>query len=102
MYIISSVQFILLLYITTYLLPGQFEASRGAGGTKCDCRCDWLWVRSPSEDFFFNVYFYSFALWCRGKTRAISPEFGGKWGTMCLNLTLGSPLCLHCCERDTA
>ena len=63
-------------------------------GTKCDCKTDWLWVRSPLEEmkylfkfifpFHFSIYF---SLWCRGAAlgsatqHAMPPEFGRKWGT---------------------
>ena len=35
-------------------------------GTKCDCKTDWLWVRSPLEEMKYLLKFI-FILWCRGK-----------------------------------
>ena len=35
-------------------------------GIKCDCKTDWLWVRSPRRwNIYLNLYFHFFALWTR-------------------------------------
>ena len=68
-------------------------------GTKCDCKIDWLWVRSPLENIYLNLYFHYFA------QHEMPPEIGRKWRTECLNtrfplptsvLTLGSPASAVC------
>ena len=72
-----------------------------ASGTRCDCKTDWLWVRSPLEEVKdllkceINTYFHFFALVSRSSLQN-SAESGQR-----SVLTLGS-LCLPCCVRDTA
>ena len=36
-----------------------------SGAQTCDCKCDWLWVRSPLEEK--NIFIS--LLWCRGKVQ---------------------------------
>ena len=59
----------------------------------CDCKIDWLWVRSPLEEtknIYFYVYFHIFALVSKlcaalnSATQALHLELGGKWKTECL------------------
>ena len=63
--------------------------------TKCDCKRDWLWVGSPLEEmkYLFKFIFLACALVSRQSvalsfaTQHVMPhEFGGKWGTECLNI----------------
>ena len=78
------------------------------GGTKCDCKIDSLWVRSPLEEMkYLFIYIFISSLWRRGKARRWIPPLN----TQCLQnsaesgersvSTLGS-LCLPYCVRDTA
>ena len=72
-------------------------------GTKCDCKIDWLWVRSPLEEmkYLLKFYFHFFALVSRlsaalssASQYAMPPEFGRKWGTHCLNTRFSLPTLL--------
>ena len=69
-------------------------------GTKCDCKTDWLWVRSPLEgirSIYLRLYFHFFALVSR-QSAAFSfrtpPEFGREWGTECINTSFSLPTLL--------
>ena len=88
------------------------------GGTKCDCKIDWLWVRSPLEEvkYLFNFFFHFVALVSRqvftfifsfvssGVEAKRSAEFrystrnasriDGKWRTECLNTRFPLPTLL--------
>ena len=81
-------------------------------GTKCDCKIDWLWVRSPLEEMniYLNVYFHFFALLSR-QSAALSfsnhampnPELSRKWETECLNTRFPSAYPAVCgmqCEAE--
>ena len=74
-------------------------------GTKCDCKIDWLWVRSPLEEIkyllAFIIYFNFFALVSRQSAtlssatqHAMRPELGGNWGMECLNTRFPLPTLL--------
>ena len=68
-------------------------------GTRCDCKTNWLWVRSPLEEMKYLLKFifpflrsgvkaHSAAL-SSATQHAIPPEFGRKLsGTECLNTRL--------------
>ena len=76
-------------------------------GTKCDCKTDWLWVRSPLEEMKYLLKFiFPFlrsGVEAKRGVPPLNPQYlqnsaeSGKWSV----LTLGS-LCLPCCVRDTA
>ena len=77
-------------------------------GTECDCKIDWLWVRSPVEEIKYSLtfIFHFFALVSRqsaalssASQHAMPQKLGGKWETVCLNTS--NNLCLPCCVRDT-
>ena len=90
------------------------EAGRGAEGTKCDCKIDWLWVRSPlGEVKYLFTFIFSFLRsgveakrgfeFCNlYASHAMPPEFGGKLGTVCLNTRFPLPHTVGYCVRDTA
>ena len=78
-------------------------------GTQCDCKCDWLWVRSPLEEmeylFEFIYLFLRFIVGVEGVSRqwaalssaaqhTMSLEFVRKWGTKCLNTLFPLPILL--------
>ena len=66
--------------------------------TKCDCRVDWLWARSPLEKMKY-LFIFSFLRLVSGQSAALSsatqhampPEFSGKWGTEVLNTMIPLP-----------
>ena len=76
----------------------------------CDCKRDWLWVRSPLGKIkiiiSINIY-RSNSLWCRGITRRWVPPLDAQclrnsaesWERIVLTLCY---LCPPCCVRDTA
>ena len=85
------------------LYPSQSWRS----GTKCDCKTDWLRVRSSLEEM---KYLLKFIFLRSGVEVKRGVEFCLNNGQCLQNsaesgersiLTLGS-LCLPCCERDTA
>ena len=58
----------------------------------CDCKIDWLWVRSPLKEMkYLFTFIFSFlhtdfeAALSFATQHAVPPELGGKWGTECLN-----------------
>ena len=62
--------------------------------TKCDCKIDWLWVRTPPEEIkYLFTFIFSFirsgvatkAGLNSATQHAMPPELGGKWGMKCLN-----------------
>ena len=62
-------------------------------GTKCGCKIDWLWARSPLElwNIYLHLYFRFFALvevkaLSSATQHAMPPELGGKRGMECLYL----------------
>ena len=70
-------------------------------GTRCDCKTDWLWVRSPLEKMKYLLKFIFPFLrsgvedkrrveYC-DSTHAMPPESGRKWGTECLNTRFPLP-----------
>ena len=75
-------------------------------GTKCDCKTDWLWVRSPLEEMKYLLKFiFPSGVDTRAKKRlsaalssatqhAMPPEFGRKWGTECLSTRFSLPILL--------
>ena len=75
-------------------------------GTKCDCKIDWLWVRSPFDEIkYLFTFIYSFlrsgvetkrGIEFRHSTSNASRTESGERSI----LTLGF-LCLPCCVRDT-
>ena len=71
--------------------------------TKCDCKTDWLWVRSPLEDMKYLLKFiFPFLrsgveakrVLLSSAQHAMSPEFGRNWGTECLNTRFPLPTLL--------
>ena len=90
--------YILTKYIIIYIQKISFTATVGgiqhpahSSGTKCDCKIDWLWVRSPLEEMKYLLKFIFPFLRSGVEANAMPPEFGRKSGTVVL--TLGS-LCL--------
>ena len=74
------------------------EASRGAGAQVCDCKLDWLWVRSPLEEikYLFKFIFSLILSGVEAKRKYTKPSvFGGKWQTQCLNTTFPLPTLLY-------
>ena len=70
-------------------------------GTKCDCKIDWLWVRSPLEEvkYLFTIIFSFLRSGVEAALSSITqhamlPEFGGKSGTECLNTKFPLPTLL--------
>ena len=72
-------------------------------GTKCDCKTDWLWVRSPLEEMKYLLKFiFSFlrlvsrqsATFISTTQNSMPPEFDRKWGTKCLNTRFPLPTLL--------
>ena len=63
----------LLIHLLLLLLINIIEASHGIGAQMCDCKRDWLWVRSPLEEmkclFKLIFSFLRFAVACRGHVR---------------------------------
>ena len=67
-----------------------------------------LWVGFPLEKVKYIIFsFLHFGIEARGSggaklssatQHAMSPQFGEKWGTECLNIRLP----VSCCTRDTA
>ena len=112
----SKTDIICLLYL--HFVPYDFVSSYIWGGqswrrgTKCNCKTDWLWVRSLLEDmkyllkfplllFHYNLYFHFFALGSKQSgalssaiQHAIPPEFDRKWGTESLNTNFPLPIML--------
>ena len=87
-------------------------SNKHSRGTKCDCKIDWLWVRSPLEEIKYLLtlhilHIFISSLWCRGKVRRWVPPLKAQYLQNSAErversvLTLGS-LCLPCCVRDTA
>ena len=76
-------------------------------GTKCDCKTDWLWVRSPLEEMKYLLKFiFPFLrsgieakVWVLSLNTQCLQNSAESGKTECL--TLGS-FCLPCCVRDTA
>ena len=75
-----------------YLL--LFRGPSWRNGTRCDCKTDWLWVRSPLEEmkyllkFIFPFLRFGFEYKCGVESatqHAMPSEFGRKWGTECHN-----------------
>ena len=69
-------------------------------GTKCDCKTDWLWVRSSLEEMKYLLKFIFPFLrsgvedklgveFCHSTRNA--SRFGRKWGTECLNTRFPLP-----------
>ena len=68
-------------------------------GTKCDCKIDWLWIRSPLKEmeYLFKFIFPFLRSGVEAKRSVELPHsarnasrrrkvlLGGKWGTECLN-----------------
>ena len=85
---------------TIYYIRGQSWRR----GTKCDCKVNWLWVRSPLEEMKY-LYKFIFSFLRSGRRRvkstalssatqhAMPPEFGRKWGTECLNTRFPAAVC---------
>ena len=71
--------------------------------TKCDCKTDWLWVRSPLEVMKYLLKFMLPFL-CSGVEALSSAnavlflkrnrQFSRKWGTECLNIRFPLPTLL--------
>ena len=93
--------------IQTYNIFHRDQSWRS--GTRCDCKTDWLWVRSPLEEMKYLLKFIFPFLrsgvevkrgveFCHStrNTSRIRQKVGN--GSV---LTLGS-LCLPCCVRDIA
>ena len=75
-------------------------------GTKCDCKHDWLWIRTPLNEMKYLFKFkFSFLRSDVEANRGVEfclpmpPEFSRKWATECLNNRF--PLA-HFSVRDTA
>ena len=65
-------------------------------GIKCDCKTDWLWVRSPLEEMKYLLIYISISSpWCAALSsatqHAMPPESGTKWETECLNTKFPLP-----------
>ena len=81
--------------------PVTICGAASRSGTNCDCKTDWLWVRSPLEEMKYllkKLYFHFIGLVSRQSTalgsatqHAMPPEFGRKWGTECLNTRFPLP-----------
>ena len=65
-------------FMKNYMLRGQSWRR----GTKCDCKTDCLWVRSPLEEMKYLL------------KHAMPPESGRKWGMECLNTRFPLPTLL--------
>ena len=86
------------------ILDLYFRSRSWRSGTRCGCKTDWLWVRSPLEEmkYLLKVIFPFFALVSRLSAALSSatqhatmpPEFSRKWGTECLNTTFPLPTLL--------
>ena len=70
-------------------------------GTKCDCKIDCLWVRSPLEKVKLHLHFSFFTLASRQSAvlssatqHAMPPEVGVTWGTECLSSRFPLPILL--------
>ena len=81
-----------------------FSASRGAGAQSVTVKTDWSWVRSPLEEMKYLLKFIFPFLrsgaeakcgveFCHSR-HTMSPEFGRKWGTECLNTRFPLPILL--------
>ena len=79
-----------ILIMKTYKYFGQSWRS----GTKCDCKTDWLWVRSLLEEIKYLFKFIFIQIYSSAIQHAIPPEFGWKWGTECLNTRFPLPILL--------
>ena len=102
---VSLIFLIFLLILIVFYTFHLFTMLRVRGhpwrsGTKCDCKPDWLWVRSPLEEMKYLLKFI-FALVPRlsaalssATQHAMPPEFGRKWGTECLNTRFPLPTLL--------
>ena len=77
------------MYNACQLVRGQSWRS----GTRCDCKTDWLWVRSPLEEIKYLLKFILAAL-SSATQHAMPPEFGRKWRTECLNTRFPLPTLL--------
>ena len=49
-------------FVSTLVSGQSIEVSGGAGEQVCDCKRDWLWVRSPLEGI--NYYLLIFSFFC--------------------------------------
>ena len=115
-FVVHFIQNEWLCYILCWLTIVQ--SNRGAGA-QSDCKIDWFWVRSPVAEMkyvkYINLYVHFFTLVSRQsaalssatqytlpqeRKREADQEYGGKWGTECLNTRFPLPTC--CCVRDTA
>ena len=79
----------------------------GRKGTKCDCKCDRLWVRFLIEESSPHLIFSFFRSSVEAKCalssttqHAIPLEFDGEWETECLNTSVPQPTLL-CVEYIT-
>ena len=71
---------------------------------KCDCKTDWLWVRSPLEEvkYLFKIIFSFIRSGVEVKCgvefchSVLPPEFDRKWGTECLNTKVPSAYSAVC------
>ena len=76
------------------------DSSRGAGAQMCDCKRDWLWVRSPLDEVEYSLkknVFISFPLVQNAVLSSATRLRQGKRSVLILGL-----LCLSCCVRHTA
>ena len=79
-----------------------FRGQSWRRGTRCDCKTNWLWVRSLLEEMKYLLKFiFKFLRSGVEVKRGVefchltrTPEFGRKWGTECLNTRFPLPTLL--------
>ena len=70
-------------YISNKILITIIWGQSWRRSTKCDCKTDWLWVRSPLGEF--ALVSRQSAAWISATQNAKPLEFDGKWTTECFN-----------------
>ena len=64
--------------------------------TKCDCKIDWLWVRTPLKELKY-LFTFTFSFLCSGVEANAVLSSTRRWGTECLNTRFPLPTLL--CAR---